>query len=119
MAKIAYGERAGIQNAINTGVIPKDTVIITKDNIDSELLFYDNEGKLSGVSEKTRFTTMTEAIAWVRKYPCTGRIVTIHNGSDWLPYVVDDNNNLIPINESIVSDVTDIKIIDGNTPIVY
>lgn len=114
MAKFAYGEKEKISNAIKNGIIPKDCIIITKDDVDPELLFYNSDGELSNISERTRFTTITEAQQWVKKYPSKGLIFTIHNGSEWAPYIVDDNNKLKPISQNVISDITDIKRIDGN-----
>lgn len=112
--RVAYGERKRIASAISQGVIPKGSIIITKDKDDTEMLFYDTDGVLKTVSERTRFKTMAEAQQWVKTYPCVGFIFAIYNGSEWLPYIVNDDNSLSPIKgESI--DVTNIKIIDGGT----
>ena len=46
MARIAYGKKTSVQTAIDNGVIPTDTIIITKGDMDSEMLFYDADGNL-------------------------------------------------------------------------
>lgn len=112
--RVAYGKKQNVQSAIDKGIIPKDSIIITDDNLDSELFFYDSEGNLKTVAKRTRFTTLAEAEQWAKDYPCKGFIFSIHNGSEWLPYIVQDDNGLSPIvNE--VSDITNIKRIDGGT----
>lgn len=112
--RVAYGRKEGINKAIENEVIPKDSIIITKDNIDSELLFYDSEGNLKHISEKTRFETLTEAEQWVKTYSCAGSIFTIHNGTDWVPYIVLDDNTL-SVFKGEIADITNIKRIDGGT----
>lgn len=116
MARIAYGEKVGVQTAIESGFIPRDTVVITKGDIDSELLFYDVDGNLITVAERTRFETLTEAEQWAKTYPCAGFIFTVQNGQDWLPYIVQSDNSLKPFKgEGSSMDITDVKRIDGGT----
>lgn len=112
--RVAYGKKDNIQGAIDKGTIPKGSLIITKDTTDSELFFYDSEGNLKSIEEKTRFETMTEAEQWIKKYPCKGYIFTIQNGAEWLPYVVNEDNTLKPITGETLTDITDVKRIDGN-----
>ena len=114
MARVAYGKKTGVQSAIDSGVIPRDTLIITKDDKDSELLFYDADGKLFPLAERTRFETLTEAELWAKTYPCVGFIFTVQNGSEWMPYIVQSDNSLKPF-KSEVGDITDVKRIDGGT----
>lgn len=112
MARVAYGKRADVQSAIDSGVIPRDTIIITKGDTDSETLFYDADGNLFPLAERTRFETLTEAEKWAKNYPCVGFIFTVQNGSEWLPYIVQKDNSLKPF-KSEVGDITDVKRIDG------
>ena len=114
MARVAYGKRTGVQSAIDNGVIPKDTLIITKGDSDSEMLFYDTDGNLFPLAERTRFETLTEAEQWAKNYPCVGFIFTVQNGSEWMPYIVQSDNSLTPF-KSEVGDITDVKRIDGGT----
>ena len=117
-ANIAYGERDAIGRAIQTGSIPTDTVIITKehDNI-GELFFYDADGILKAVSERSRFLSVTEAIAWAKKYDCRGHIYSVQNGDSWKLYLVQDDYTLSAINGSGGTiDVDDIDRIDGGSP---
>ncbi len=114
MARVAYGKKTNVQAAIDNGTIPLDTLIITKGDMDSEMLFYDADGNLMPIAERTRFETFTEAEAWAKKYPCKGFIFSIHNGSEWIPYIVQDDSSLKPF-KGEVGNITDIKRIDGGT----
>lgn len=62
------------------------------------MLFYDPSGELKTIAERTRFESLKEAERWVEQYPCVGFIFVIHNGSEWLPYVVNDDNSFSPLN---------------------
>lgn len=112
--RVAYGQKEGINEAIETGVIPKDSIIITKEELDPELLFYDSEENLRTIAKKTRFETLTEAKQWVKTYDCAGSLFTIHNGADWTLYIVADDGTLSPFTGE-GTDIEDIKRIDGGT----
>lgn len=113
-ARVAYGKRSKITEAIAAGVIPKDSLIITNDAEESELYFYDSAGKIKRISERKQFETISEAQAWVKNYDCVGHIISVHNGSDWVPYIVSDEGALTSIGSGEIS-VEDIKTIDGGT----
>lgn len=66
----------------------------------------------SGINKQ--FATISEAQAWVDAYGCNGNIISVHNGSDWIPYIVSDEGVLTPIGSGEIS-VEDIKTIDGGT----
>ncbi len=110
--QLAYGPRGEIDSAINAGGIPPKTLVVTSDAEQAELFYLDGAKKLKTVSERNRFLTLTEATMWVQKYDCTGRIISVHNGDSWVPYVVADNRTLSPIGGGSGS-VTDITTIDG------
>ena len=112
--RVAYGKRSKITDAIAAGVIPKDSLIITNDAEESELYFYDAAGKMKRISERKQFETISEAQAWVKTYDCVGHIISVHNGSDWVPYIVSDEGALTPVGSGEIS-VEDIKTIDGGT----
>lgn len=114
MARVAYGKKTNVQEAIDNGTIPVDTLIITKGDMDPEMLFYDADGNLMPIAERTRFETLTEAEQWAKNYPCVGFIFTVQNGSEWMPYIVQNDNSLSPF-KAEVGDITDIKRIDGGT----
>lgn len=112
--RVAYGKKGRISAAIASGTIPKDSLIITSDSKESELYFYDANGEMKNISERKQFETLTEAQAWVKTYDCAGHIISVHNGSDWVPYIVSADGKLSPVNTGDVS-VGDIKVIDGGT----
>lgn len=114
MARVAYGKKTNVQEAIDNGTIPVDTLIITKGDMDPEMLFYDADGNLMPIAERTRFETLTEAEQWAKNYPCVGFIFTVQNGSEWMPYIVQSDNSLTPF-KAEVGDITDVKRIDGGT----
>lgn len=111
--KVAYGNRDKINLAIENGDIPKNTIIITSDT-ESELLYYDSGENLKQVSKRYKFETFTEAEEYIKKYSCVGYMFSIHNGSGWAIYIVDDDNNLKPVSNGSSGDVLNIKRIDGN-----
>lgn len=111
--RVAYGKKKSINSAIANGTIPKDSIIITKDEVESELLFYDAEGNLKNIAERTRFTSIQEAEEWIREYPCNGLVFTIYNGTAWKPYIVN-GNSLSEINDTVIN-ITKVKYIDGGT----
>ena len=88
------------------------SLIITSDSKESELYFYDANGEMKNISERKQFETLTEAQAWVKTYDCAGHIISVHNGSDWVPYIVSADGKLSPVNAGDIS-VGDVKVIDG------
>lgn len=105
--RVAYGKKSKITSAIASGVIPKDSLIITSDAEESELFFYDAAGNMKRISERKQFATISEAQAWVDAYGCDGNIISVHNGSDWVPYIVSDEGALTPVGSGEIS-------MDGN-----
>ena len=112
--RVAYGNRSKIAGAIASGVIPRDSLIITDDAADSEMFFYDVHGNMRKIADKRRFETLTEAEEWVKTYDCTGQILSVQNGSDWIPYTVSSGGQLVPVSSATVN-LGDIKAIDGGT----
>ena len=111
--RVAYGNRDAITPAIQNGVIPSESIIVTKEHDGvSELFFYDIDGNLKAVSERTRFLSLTEAKLWAKKYDCRGHIYSVQNGSEWLLYLVQDDYSLTPVVGSSV-DLEDVEYIDG------
>lgn len=108
----AYGEKDNVNKAITSGKIPKDTLIVTKEGFENGMLFYDSKKNLKTIAQRTTFETFTEAKEWIEKYPSPGLIITIQNGAEWIPYVVNSDKSL---SEFSKADIHDIKIIDGGT----
>ena len=71
-----------------------------------------SNGEMKNISERKQFETLTEAQAWVKTYDCAGHIISVHNGSDWVPYIVSADGKLSPVNAGDIS-VGDVKVIDG------
>ena len=60
--KFAYGSIKKINEAIEAGTIPAETLIITSDSADvAELFFYDKNKLLKKVERKNKFLTIDEA----------------------------------------------------------
>lgn len=108
----AYGERDNVNKAISNGKIPQDTLIVTKEGSENGMLFYDSKKNLKTIAQRSTFESITEARAWIEKYPCPGAVITIQNGSEWIPYVVNSDKTL---SEFSKVDIHDIKVIDGGT----
>ena len=64
--------------------------------------------------ETSRFATLTEAQIWISSHSCAGMVITVHNGTDWTPYVVQDDKSLAPLSSATV-ELGDITRIDGGT----
>ncbi len=121
--QLAYGPRSEIDAAVSSGSIPPKTLVVTNDPEQAELFYLDGEKNLKPVAERDRFLTLTEANSWIKQYDCVGRIVSVHNGSSWVPYIVTDQSTLSPIGGGS-GPVTDITTIDGgnaagSTPVVF
>ena len=65
-------------------------------------------------NEVSRFATLTEAQTWISSHSCAGMVITVHNGTDWIPYVVQDDNGLVPLSSATV-EIENITRIDGGT----
>lgn len=122
--RVAYGRRKNINSAIGKGTIPKGSIIITKDEADSEMLFYDTSGNLKTIAERTRFESLNEAEQWAKNYPCVGFIFVVHNGSEWLPYIVNDDNSLSPLSNGGTGNVKlseieqdEVLVLDGGNAV--
>lgn len=103
--RAAYGPRDSIQNAIDTGIIPKGSMIFTKEDSDaSELFLYTPQGELKSIAQKHKFNSIDEAIAWTQKYNCVGEILSVKDNSSYSAYIVQEDNSLSLIagQESVV-----------------
>lgn len=94
--KIAHGSRDNINQAIAKKLIPDDSLIITRGE-SNELLFYDEDCGLTKLTSKNRFESFSQAQAWVKRYDCVGEIISIQNGTEWVPYIVQEHGILSPI----------------------
>lgn len=111
--RVAYGQRDNIQAAIDKNVIPEGSLIITNDDTSSEeLFFYSPDGEIKSIHSRQKFLTFELAKQWVEKYNCVGDILSVQNGTEWVPYIVQDNNVLKPVGPGDVP-IGDITSIDG------
>ena len=110
MFKLAYVDKAKIENSIAQQVIPQESLIVTNnDNKDAELSYYDEKGNLKSIVKKTAFASQAEALLWVAKYDYSGVNISIFDAatSDWNSYIVggDGSLNKIAKADEIAGDV--------------
>ena len=74
---VVYADKDKIQSSIKKGIIPKESLILTTGNEQSEAYYYDDVGKLKYITKKTSFNSMIEAITWISRYNYSGEIISI------------------------------------------
>ena len=128
MFKLAYVDKAKIENSIAQQVIPQESLIVTNnDNKDAELSYYDEKGNLKSIVKKTAFASQAEALLWVAKYDYSGINISIFDAatSDWNSYIVggDGSLNKIAKADEVAGDVMEtlenVWIDGGSAPEVY
>lgn len=93
--RVAYGNRSGINDAIASGIIPMDSIIIGKYGDDeAELLFYDKTANVRHIVAQTRFDSADEAIAYAIAHSEIGQIVTVLNDGVYTAYTVQPDFSL-------------------------
>ena len=110
MFKLAYVDKAKIENSIAQQVIPQESLIVTNnDNKDAELSYYDEKGNLKSIVKKTAFASQAEALLWVAKYDYSGVNISIFDAatSDSNSYIVggDGSLNKIAKADEVAGDV--------------
>ena len=110
MFKLAYVDKAKIENSIAQQVIPQESLIVTNnDNKDAELSYYDEKGNLKSIVKKTAFASQAEALFWITKYDYSGVNISIFDAatSDWNSYIVggDGSLNKIAKADEVAGDV--------------
>ena len=110
MFKLAYVDKAKIENSIAQQVIPQESLIVTNnDSKDAELSYYDEKGNLKSIVKKTAFASQAEALLWVAKYDYSGVNISIFDAatSDWNSYIVggDGSLNKIAKADEVAGDV--------------
>lgn len=113
--KVAYGKRGDITGAIGSGVIPKDSLVVTSDAKEAELYFYDTDGQIKYVSVRKRFESMDEAREWIKTYDCAGHIISVYDGGNWAPYIVTSGGELTAVIPTVTTDDNGkvLKVVDG------
>ena len=95
--KFAYGSIKKINEAIEAGTIPAETLIITSDNADvAELFFYDKNKLLKKVERKNKFLTIDEAKEWAPTWGIEGDVISVKNSKgEWELGIVNSEKDII------------------------
>ena len=95
--KFAYGSIKKINEAIEAGTIPAETLIITSDNADvAELFFYDKNKLLKKVERKNKFLTIDEAKEWAPTWGVEGDVISVKNSKgEWELGIVNSEKDII------------------------
>lgn len=95
--KFAYGSIKKINEAIEAGTIPAETLIITSDSADvAELFFYDKNKLLKKVERKNKFLTIDEAKEWALAWGMEGDVISVKNSKgEWELGIVNSEKNII------------------------
>ena len=73
---------------------------------------YGKKGRISAAIASGTIPKDSLIITSDKTYDCAGHIISVHNGSDWVPYIVSADGKLSPVNAGDIS-VGDVKVIDG------
>lgn len=95
--KFAYGSIKKINEAIEAGTIPAETLIMTSDSADiAELFFYDKNKLLKRVEKKNKFLTIDEAKEWALNWGTEGDVISVKNLKGvWELGIVNNEKNII------------------------
>ena len=95
--KFAYGSIKKINEAIEAGTIPAETLIITSDSADvAELFFYDKNKLLKKVERKNNFLTIDEAKEWAPAWGIEGDVISVKNSKgEWELVIVNSEKDII------------------------
>ena len=107
MARIAYGNRNNIPAAIANNTIPKDTIIITKDDPkDADLLFYDSDANVKSIVTKVRFGSREAAIAFIAENDMIGQTICFPEDDNFKAYIVQSDLSLTEIGSTGVASIS-------------
>ena len=114
--RVAYGSRTKINDAILSGVIPLDTIIITNDDSrDAELKFLDANNQLKCIVDKTHFDSAAEAAAYIETYKPVGQTISVFSDGAYNAYIVQKDCVLEPVGikgvapDAIIELINDVK----------
>lgn len=120
MFKLAYVDKAKIENSIAQQVIPEESLIVTNSEANNaELSYYDEKGNLKSIVKKTQFESFAEAQYWIAKYGnYEGETISILENGKWNTYTVnkDGEMNQIVYQQDMVSLLDDLIIDGGGAP---
>lgn len=106
---VVYAIKDKIKSSISDNTIPKESLILTDTDNETEAYYYDHRGKLKQITKKTSFKSMNQARTWISKYDYHGQVISIQKDNQWAPYIVDNNNHIIPIQQG----TNEYDVIDG------
>lgn len=120
MFKLAYVDKAKIENSIAQQVIPEESLIVTNSEANNaELSYYDEKGNLKSIVKKTQFESFAEAQYWIAKYGnYEGETISLLENGKWNTYTVnkDGEMNQIVYQQDMVSLLDDLIIDGGSAP---
>lgn len=120
MFKLAYVDKAKIENSIAQQVIPEESLIVTNSEANNaELSYYDEKGNLKSIVKKTQFESFAEAQYWIAKYGnYEGETISLLENGKWNTYTVnkDGEMNQIAYQQDMVSLLDDLIIDGGSAP---
>lgn len=120
MFKLAYVDKAKIENSIAQQVIPEESLIVTNSEVkNAELSYYDAKGNLKSIVKKTQFESFAEAQYWIAKYGnYEGETISVLENGKWNTYTVnkDGEMNQIVYQQDMVSLLDDLIIDGGGAP---
>ena len=120
MFKLAYVDKAKIENSIAQQVIPEESLIVTNsDTKDAELSYYDEKGNLKSIVKQTQFESLAEAQYWITKYGnYEGETISVFENGKWNTYTVnkDSDMNQIVYQQDVDSLLEDLVINGGGVP---
>lgn len=97
--RVSYGAKDSVAAAIQSGIIPKDSIIITRpDNSgSSELMFYDKDSALTRIVTKSEFASTDEAVEYAKANSRVGGVITVLQGGRYVAYTVQADFSLLPM----------------------
>ena len=120
MFKLAYVDKAKIENSIAQQVIPEESLIVTNSDVkNAELSYYDEKGNLKSIVTKTQFESLAEAQYWITKYGnYEGETISVFENGKWNTYTVnkDSDMNQIVYQQDVDSLLEDLVINGGGVP---
>lgn len=120
MFKLAYVDKAKIENSIAQQVLPEESLIVTNSEANNaELSYYDEKGNLKSIVKKTQFESFAEAQYWIAKYGnYEGETISLLENGKWNTYTVnkDGEMNQIVYQQDMVSLLDDLIIDGGSAP---
>ena len=120
MFKLAYVDKAKIENSIAQQVTPEESLIVTNSDVkNAELSYYDEQGNLKSIVKKTQFESLAEAQYWITKYGnYEGETISVFENGKWNTYTVnkDSDMNQIVYQQDVDSLLEDLVINGGGVP---